>query len=492
MDYLDRKKEMRNRILLFSGYVLIGVALVMTSLVLLYQAYGFGLGKNGTVIQNGLTFFSSHPNPSQIYINGQKSRFTTNTRMALPEGVYKVKLSRSGYLDWQRTIELEGGSVQHFDYPFLIPKALSNTKVAAFTSAPGLMTQSPDHRWYIVLQPGSNSDFQVYDLKNPTKAPLTISLPANLLTKAASQEGWQLVEWADDNKHVILQHNVDGKNEFVVLDRVNSDQAVNLNKTLSINPSKLTLKNKKFDQYYIYEAANSELKSISLKTPSAVTIQKRVLEYHSYGNDTLLYATDSGAPPGKVWIKLAIADKTYKVRILPAGSMYLLDLAKYSGDMYVAAGASSGDKVYIYKDPVDQLAKLPNHAVVPSQVLHVEQPNHLSFSASAQFIVAENGTRFGVYDIENEKGFNYSVKDPLDPPQVHANWMDGNRLTYVSGGRVVIYDYDATNRHVLVSASPAYIPGFGPDFKYLYVLAPAQTPGQVDLNQTPLLTATDL
>jgi hypothetical protein len=128
---------------------------------------------------------------------------------------------------------------------------------------------------------------------------------------------------------------------------------------------------------------------------------------------------------------------------------------------------------------------------VPSQVLHVEQPNYLSFSNSAQFIVAESGQHFGVYDIENSLGYSYKEALPVDPPQAHASWMDGNRLTFVSGGRLAVIDYDNTNSQTLMPASSAYLPAFTPDYKYVYVLNPVTQSPQFRLTQTALLTPAD-
>ena len=71
MEFLDPAKQTRHRIILWVGYVLVAVGIVIATLVLLYQAYGFGLGKNGTVIQNGLVFLSSQPRPANIYMNGK-------------------------------------------------------------------------------------------------------------------------------------------------------------------------------------------------------------------------------------------------------------------------------------------------------------------------------------------------------------------------------------------------------------------------------------
>jgi hypothetical protein len=493
MDYLDTKKEFRHKIIMMVGYVLIGIMIVGITLVLVYQAYGFGLGKNGTVIQNGLAFFSSQPNPANIYINGKLNKSQTDTRLTLPAGLYHMQLARDGYRDWQRTIEVEGGDVQHFDYPFLIPKQLTPKKLANYTAAPALSTQSPDRRWMLVQEPGSMTAFQVYDLKNPTKAPEELNLPASLLTKATTSENWSLEEWADDDKHVVLQHNYDGKSEYILVDRTDASQALNINTTLSLSasPAKLTLLNKKYDQYYLL-GSDGTLQSASLSDHTPKTLLEDVLAYQSYGSDGLLYATSKSAPAGKVLVQLKSGDTTYPIHSFTAGSTYLLDLTKYDGTLYVTAGSSGESKVYIYKDPIRQLNNLPHAAVYPIQVLHVEQPNYLSFSDNAQFIVAESGTQFGVYDILNTKGYNFTSKLPVDLPAVHATWMDGDRLTYVSGGKAIIFDYDDTNQQTLVPASPAYLPAFAPSFKFIYTLAPSTTAaGQEALNETSLLTPAD-
>jgi hypothetical protein len=491
MDYLDTKKQFRHHVVLLFGYLLVAVAITMSALILLYQAYGFGVTRNGTVIQSGLIFFSSHPNPAAIYVNGVKQPVATNSRLELQSGIYKIKISRANYRDWQRTIELDGGKVQHYDYPFLFPKNVTGNRLQIFEAAPGFSTQSPDRRWLLIQPAGRLGDFMIHDLKNFDKPPLTISLPANILTKAAGAEAWQLTEWADDNRHVLLQHNYDGKTEYILLDRAEPAKSLNLNTAVAVNPAKLTLLDKKYDQYAVYDAAGATLQFLNLTKTGPLNSLQQVLAYKTYGNDTVLYATENGAPKGKILIKMLTGKKTWTLRGLPAGTGYVLDLAKYSGDLYVAFGAASDNRVYIYKDPVGQLASGNYKLPVPQQVLHVDQVNYLSFSFSAQFIAAENGNRFGVYDLENKVGFNYTALAPIDPPQIHASWMDGNRLTYASEGKLTIFDYDNLNPQAVGGLNGSYLPAFAPDYKYVYTLVPAAN-GQFELLQTALLAKSDL
>lgn len=492
MDYLDPRKQFQHKLILLVGYVFVTIAIVGGSLVLLYQSYGFGLGKNGKVIQNGLVFISSQPNPAKIYFNGVLNNNSTNARLVLPAGIYQLRLSRAGYRDWQRTIGVDGGSVTHFDYPLLVPQKLISNKEHGYDTAPALATQSPDRRWLLVLQPGSDTVFDEFDLRNPKNVPASsLTLPSSIVTKPAGSESWQEVSWADDNQHALLQHLYDGKSEFILLDRQNPDQSLNLNSTFGINPTKLTLNNKKYNQYYFYDAAAATLQTGNLSTPSATPLLDRVLAYQSYGSNTVLYVTDHDAPAGKVLVKMAIGNQTYIVHTFPAGGSYTLDLTEYSGTMYVVAGDSAENKVYIFKDPVGQLNNNPSQAVTPIQVLHVTSPDYVSFSDNAQFIVAEHGQQFGVYDIEYKNGYNYTAGPAIDAPQTHASWMDGDRLTYVSNGKLSEADYDNTNRQTLMALSPNYQPFFAPDYRYAYAVSPDGTGGQFQLAQTSLLIPAD-
>lgn len=491
MDYLDPKKQARHRIILLIGYMFIGVAVTFATLILVYFAYGFGLARNGAVIQNGLVFFSSQPSSANIYLNDKLRSEKTNAKLTLPEGIYRTRLERTGYRPWQRTIELNGSQVLHVDYPFLVPNTLKTTAMTNFTSAPTFSSQSTDRRWLLVQQSAGSETFELYDLKSKTKSVTSISIPTTVLTLSSGSESLQPVAWADDNVHVVAKHSYDNntKFEYVLINREAPDQSININTTLGFNPDVLTLQNHKYDRYFIYSPSTQIVQSVTLTEPSPVVLLDHVLAYQTYGTDSFLYATDSEAPAGKVLIKRTIGAQTYTLRAIPTQSTYLLDFTKYSGVEYVVIGSSNESKVYIYKDPIGQLKKLPKHAIVPIQVLHVTEPNFVGFSPNSQFVIAERGNQFGVFDIFNSVGYNYSINQAIDAPQTHVAWMDGNRLSFVSGGLATIVDYDGTNLQKLVAANSAYLPMFAPNYTFLYTFASNAT--ALQLGQTSLLTPAD-
>ena len=105
--------------------------------------------------------------------------------------------------------------------------------------------------------------------------------------------------------------------------------------------------------------------------------------------------------------------------------------------------------------------------------------------------MAESGNQFVVYDLEALDMYNYTAELPLDAPQIHATWMDGDRIMYVSGGKSVFFDYDHINQRVLSASDPAYLPYFDPDFASVMQLATDPTSGKTNLTRTLLRTPAD-
>lgn len=497
MDFLDPKKERAHAIRIMIGYVLIGIALILTTIILLYQAYGFGVDKNGKVIQNGLVFVSSTPNPAQITINGARYKDDTNARLLLNSGQYTIELHRDGYRNWKRAVTVEGGSVERFDYPFLFPAKLQASNLKTYEKLPSLVTESLDRHWLISQSTADTGEFEIYDLSKPkevAKSVKTITLPDAAFTKtqAGSTQTWEMVQWANDNRHVVLKHTFQKEGqpayEYVLLDREDVTKSINLTTTWGVNPTALELRDRNYDKYYLYDETAQTVTTASIKEPTPKAYLSGVLASKSYGDDVMLYVSAQDAPSGKVTVLLREGDKTHTIRTLPAGSKYLVNLTKYSGDWYVAAGAANEGKVYVYENPVQMQAD--QKISVPVRVLKVAAVNYIEFSNNARFIMAENGKDIAVYDAENNKGYTYTLKSPLDTPQAHATWMDGHRIILTSNGKTTVVDFDGANPQSLISANSNYVPLFDRDYTYLYSIG--GTPGQYFLQKTPLRTANDL
>jgi hypothetical protein len=431
-------------------------------------------------------FFSSQPTGASVYIDGKTSK-TTDTRLQMQDGTYNVKLQKAGYRPWQRVVKVDGGSVQHFDYPFLFPTQLITTTVKTASAASPLATQSPDRRWLLTADSNFLNGFTEYDLNSPKQPLVNVTVPASLLTKPAETDTYSLVEWSTDNIHVLLQHTYDGGQEYILLNRQSPDTSVNLTTTLKLSASAVvSLRNKANDQYFILDSADQTLSTATINDPSLVTYLPHVLAFKSYGSDTVLYATSEGATAGKTLISLRQNGNIYPIKEVSPAPPYLLNLTKYSGDLFVAAGASGDGKVYIYKNPASIQLSIGSKVLVSNAVLRVDQANYVSFSNSAQYIMVEKSNQFAIYDAETAKQYNYTTTQPIDAPQAHATWMDGNRLEYVSGSKLAVMDYDYTNVQVLMPASPTAYVFYDQNYKFVYALTAGKTAPTESLTSTAL------
>jgi hypothetical protein len=167
-------------------------------------------------------------------------------------------------------------------------------------------------------------------------------------------------------------------------------------------------------------------------------------------------------------VNIRFTGADYLVKKLPSGSNYLLSDNYSYGAPYVAVGVNNLDKVYVYRDPIAQDKSNTISDPTPSQVLSVKNPNYLSFSKNNQYVMAENGNQFGVYDISNDHGYNYTTNYPIDDAQGHAEWMDNNRISYVSGGKVVIFDYDNNYAQLLNKGDSDFQTAFDNTDTYFY------------------------
>ncbi|MGB4796463.1 MAG: hypothetical protein WBP23_04485, partial [Candidatus Saccharimonadales bacterium] len=410
-------------------------------------------------------------------------------------GTYNVLVTKDGYRPWQRTIGVTGGDVQRFDYPFLFPKNLRTSLVTTIEGGASFATQSPDKRWLIVGEGVPMTRVRVYDIKNPAKpTSTTVILSPTIVTPGEQSHAWFAVEWSDNNRHVLLSHAFtsagNAAQEYILFDRQTATPR-NLTRELSLAPTdELRLFDKRPNQFFILSSQTKVLRTISLsgEPPVALPIQ-HVLAYKSYNDDTVLYATDTlldgTVLTGTVAVVLQQAGRTVELRRFPAGaSSYLLDIAQFAGNWYAFAGTNMSKGVHVFRNPFEAQLATPSKKPTAFRFLKMPQPTYASFSTNTQFIAVTNGQNHRVYDIEYDNFYAYQTAPPIDTPQQHPVWMDGDRLLYTSGGRLYVYDYDNLNAQQLQQALPDFPVFFDAEYGHMFSLQRSQD--AVQLTVTPL------
>lgn len=485
MDFLDPQKQKAHTRRLIAGYILIGMVLLLATIILLYQALGYGIDRHGKIFQNGLVFVSSVPGDAEIYVDGVREVDYTDARLALPAGQYVFEVKRAGYRPWKRAITVEGGTLQRFEYLLLFAETLTPTTVKQYPATPSMATQSPDQRWLLMQSAGPDT-FDVFDLEDSNPTPQTFTVPIETISASTTTTSWEAIEWARDNQHVLLKRQFtrggQAGSEYILLNREQPTSSRNLSVLLGFTPTQVQLRDKNYDQYFAFDQNAGILFTASLNEPTPRPYLEGVLAFQSEGADRVLYATSQDAPPGKTLLRLRQGSDRYTIRqVASDAAPYMLDLAEYEGAWYIAAGASGEDKVYVYKNPIDSLKSDSGNVLVPVHILKADNPNSVTFAPKNRFISLQSGPEFTTYDVRNNRGYAFQLDTPPDANAGAATWFDEFHLVTATAGQTLVFDYDGTNRQLLAPLNPATGSYFDKNLRRLYTLTDTNTLTVTDL-----------
>lgn len=488
MDFLDPRKRRAHRRRLVFGYALMAILIAIGTMVLLYLSYGYDVDrKTGELIQNGIVFVDSQPQGASVYLDDVLQPNTTDARLDIPAGTYTVRLERDGYRGWQRTFNIEGGQFQRLVYPLLIPNVLETSDVLTYDSLPQLATQSPDRRWLLVQRPGTVYQFDLFDLNNPDDASETVQIPIGLLTSPSTKSTLEFVEWSNDNRHLVFKRSFDKKTEYILFDRENPDESININTTMGINPALISLKNKRPDQLYYLDTKPGVLRiaNINNKTISA-PLANAVHEYSTYGDELVLLATTDGTEKDKAEIRILEKSETFTLREVSKSDRYVLDLSRYDNQWYYVVGSSADNQTLVYEDPLRSLKSNDSKPLEVVSLLGLDNPRYTSFSANTQFVIVQSGNKISVLDLYDSEQYSYELKHNIDIKK-EIEWMDGHRLVYVVNNQSYIIDFDGSNENTLVT-SMGVRPYFDRDYDNVFTLEGSKAdPAKQALTITKLL-----
>jgi PEGA domain len=494
MEFLDPSEKRARTQRLFLGYGLLAIVVALATLILVYQAQGYDYDRNKGVTRNGLLFVDSQPVSAAININGADSGEKTNARLDITEGEHTVKLTAEKYREWSKTFIVEGGSVKFLLYPRLFPTDIPIGITRVFQTAPAWASQSPDRQWLVLQQKADAPVLTIIDLMKPAEEPAVFAMPQTIIANQSGKYGTlKPLEWANDNKHVLLQQNLpNGKIAYIQFNRENPDESINVTSTLKLVDGQIpSLRDKKYDKFYVFTPTSGELRIAELKNPATQPpFLTGVVSFKSHGDDLVLYVTYDGAKENEANV-FAITDQKNKfaLQALPRDSAnyYLLDLAKFRTNWYFVVGTASNNFVRIYRDPLSKTK--PNTAMkaMPTMSLRIDNPRFVSFSDNARTIAIQSGQQFVVFDAEEARLFRYTTSLSL-PIDYKAKWMDGHRIMVVSNSEVYVFDFDGTNTQKLVGSRPEFLPYFDRDYKILYTLI-NQADGKIGFQNAQMVVA---
>ncbi len=492
MDYLDPIKKQSKRKKLLIMYALMGVAIAIATLVMVYLVNGYSIGNDGAVIQNGLLYIDSRPESAEVFLNGEKQRGRTDARLVVPEGSYAVDLKRDGYRTWSRSMVLEGGSLRRLTYARLVPETLASEPLATLPSEPQMVSQSIDKRWLVMSFDASPLILQYIDLNRAVPQLERITLPVGTISTTTPGK-WRAIDWADDNKTLLAVFETESTRDFVLIDREKPENSKNISKAFNTTAfTDVELRNRKKDQLYLYNEATAVLLTADINNGTTSLILDEVLAYVAFGDDAVLYITDDDKVDDLVEAYLVKDNDTYKLRSIKKDTKYLLDMSKLGSALVMGIGSPLENRVIVYNDPIDalkdnEISDIP----VPTTVLRVASPQELVISADSSVIVARGAENFASHEFEADRSYTFKLNGAIDENQ-ELRWLDGQHILLSIGGLQHIFDFDGSNNYTLVASTPFFGTYADNRIDYLVTLKPADaTSAEVQLTRTFLRSVAD-
>ncbi|MCE7936962.1 PEGA domain-containing protein [Candidatus Saccharibacteria bacterium CPR2] len=465
IDFQSERVRSTIRLLL---YALGGALAAIATIFIVFAAKGYDIDRNtGTLIQNGLILVDAGPKPAQIFINDKAENDTTPGKLALPAGEYKLELKRDGYRSWSKNVELKGEEVMWVYYPKLFPEQILAATQFTYPKVNDA-SQSLDKFWLLVR---NSSDKPIYDqievdkIERPIK---NVVLPEEVFTKKDGKLGdLKIIEWAQDNKVILLNHKNGDINEFIVFDRTKPETSRNISREFGLPLDNIQFLGGSNNQLYALVDKSLRLIDLDKKTISS-SLMEHVLYYRVYGDKAVLLIHEL-KDSGTIRASILKDGKTMEIRDVAPNEKYFMRMEKYDGDEYLAITDSPTNMTYIYKNPFDtKEGEKPK----PFRTISSEKPQMASFSNNSQFVSLQNGSKFTVYDIEYDKTYQFAVDRPL-AENVLAEWMDGHRLMLQDqSNKLLIFEFDGANLVEIVPIDPRFDVFFDHDFENIYTVAP--------------------
>ena len=125
------KKQFLIRRIVLSSIATLAVIIIATAAILFMLGYRLD-GSNGRLEQGALLQFDSQPNGADVHIDNSNIGSQTATKQTVVAGTHSVRMSRAGYQDWNRTLDLAAGTLTWLDYTRFVPNERHVEQVAQY------------------------------------------------------------------------------------------------------------------------------------------------------------------------------------------------------------------------------------------------------------------------------------------------------------------------------------------------------------------------
>ncbi len=438
-------------------FIILFISIVSIFAIFIARGYNF---TGNEITENGIINVESTPEDAKIYINGEE-KGTSPKKIELVSGKYEIRLSKEGYIDWKKEIEIEPSIVTDIKLT-LFPEEL-NLEQLTFTEIDKVFfsTDGSQAIYFVSQKPNkgiwlNKLEKSIFEISSPQAQKIAEfdSFPQECF----ANNNYEL-EISNDNKKSILTCKTENCNNFFIIDLENADSKVtNLNNQIGFNPENInfSFNNANFlikDEEIIanYNISNKQLTLISRKNndylPSITPINESFLLIEkSYDN--------------KGYTLQKITSDLQKTKIdLPEDINFDKSSEVYSSinnsDLFVLSTTQGAYIININKiDSFKQFSQSPINTIQWS-------------NDGESFLFKEKENLFSAIiktDIEDNIRINlYTIIENYDSSTTTISWTTNSQhlITYnIDNKNLNITDSDGLNQRLLFDSELAYPDAF--------------------------------
>jgi hypothetical protein len=471
------KKQFIIRRILLSSIATLAVIIIATSAILFMLGYRLDGGKG--LEQGALLQFDSQPSGADVYVDGLNINSRTASKKTVVAGTHSVRMTKAGYQDWNRTLDLDAGTLTWLDYILLVPKELPVQTVTYYEKLVGL-TISPDSKWALAQEVAATPTFQLVDLRSEEVKISDLSLPTTSYSEAGTKgvkHSFSMVSWDSGSRYVLVKHLYREQTEWLVVDTQNISQTTNVTRLLSVNFKDLQFASTSGKTLYGLTTDGAIRKvDVSAGTISRAFVS-HVDTFTIFDNSVISYVgVDSNDATKRVAGVFRDGDEAPHVLRSVSSEDVVLKIAtgKYFSDDYVAI--AEGNIVTILKGRYPSSSSQDNSSLADFATLQLTGAvSALSFSPRGDYVVAQSGESFKSYEIEHKRTDVGAVTVPDGEAAETLQWLDIAHLWNDDGGTLTMRDFNGINVYSIMTVAPGFDASLSQSGRFFYGVGKSDT-----------------
>jgi len=478
-----KQQQLRQRITMFT-IMIVSIVLLVTAIVLSLLGYRLD-GDNGRLEQGALVQFDSIPASARVSIDSQATTLQTPNKRSVMAGVHTFMFERDQYRSWSKSLDLVAGTLTRLNYVRLVPSTVSTDVIREY-SAVTAMKAAPDRRSLLVQTDSSRQVFQKVAIQDREVRSSDLVLPADLYSQSAAPgvtHRFTLGEWDESGRYILVQHDFNESNEWLVVDTEAVGRSQNVSRLLGINFSDLQFSGTSGN--VLYGLTDGILRKVDL---SGATISRAlvngVTSFELYDTNVATYVGRD--PASGVTVAGLYRDGDDEPVILERGetaeASLAIDTSSYFNDQYIAIAKDR--QVTVYRGNFPTSSRDLSSLEIVETITVSGAVSSLSFSPEGDYVVAQTGAGFVSYEVEYDR-LN-RVRLSSDEVQTQTmRWLDTAYLWAVLDNKLMTREFDGNYAHSLMPAMEGLDVSLSPNGRFMYAMT--QTPTGYALQRATMI-----